>query len=31
MYESLKAEHDALKKYHVSTAEQNDSLRVSVL
>ena len=31
MYESLKAEHDALKAYHKSTTEQNESLRVSVL
>ena len=31
MYESLKAEHVALKARHKSTSEQNDCLRVSVL
>ena len=31
MYESLKAEHDALMVHHRLTAEQNEHLRVSVL
>lgn len=31
MYESLKADYDALKEHHKSTSEQNDNLRVSIM
>ena len=31
MYESLKADYDALKAHHKSTSEQNDNLRVSIM